>query len=57
MMRTGHGPANNAAISNMALAIILGNGYQSVPEATDRYEANRGEAAKEILGKRPRTPG
>ena len=56
-MRAGHGPANNAAFNNMALAIILGNGYRSVSEATDWYEANRGEAGKEILGKRPRTPG
>ena len=37
-MRAGHGPANNTAFSNLALAIILTAGFDRVPAATDHFE-------------------
>ena len=38
MMRTGHGPANNTAFSNLSLAVLLTAGSDRVPVATDNFE-------------------
>ena len=54
LMRTGHGPANNTAFSNLALAIILTAGFDRVPAATDHFEWHRDDALKHVLAKRPR---
>ena len=54
LMRTGHGPANNTAFSNLALAIILTAGFDRVPAATDHFEWHRDDALKHVLAKPPR---
>ena len=54
LMRTGHGPANNTAFSNLALAIILTAGFDRVPAATDHFESHRDDALKHVLAKPPR---
>ncbi len=54
LKRSGHGPANNTAFSNLALAIILTAGFDRVPAATDHFEWHRDDALKHMLTKRPR---
>ena len=54
LMRTGHGPANNTAFSNLALAIILTAGFDCVPAATDHFEWHRDDALKHVIAKHPR---
>ena len=54
LMRTGHGPRNNADLSDLALAIILSAGFDSVPAATDHFECHRDDALKHMLAKRSR---
>ena len=54
LMRSGHGPANNTAFSNLALAIILTAGFDRIPAATDHFEWHRDDALKQVLAKRPR---
>ena len=56
LARTGHGPANNVAFSNLALAIFLTRDFDCIPAATDHFQANRHDALKHILAKRPRLP-
>ena len=54
LMRTGHGPANNTAFSNLALAIILTAGFDCVPAVTGHFEWNRDDALKHVPVRRPR---
>ena len=54
LARTGHGPANNVAFNNLALAIILSNKFDCIPAANDHFQAHRDDALKHILAKRPR---
>ena len=53
LARTGHGPANNVAFNNLALAIILSNNFDCIPAANDHSQAHRDDALKHILAKRP----
>ena len=49
-VRTGHGPANNAALNNLALALLLAQRqFQTVPEAQIYYAGNREEALQLLL--------
>ena len=49
-MRTGHGPANAAALNNLALALRLSNRpFETVPEAQTYYAGNRDEALQLLL--------
>lgn len=48
-VRTGHGPANNAVLSNLVLVLIKCNGkFATVLEGMPYYPVNR-EAALEVL--------
>lgn len=46
LARTGHGPANNVAFSNLALAIILTENSDWLPAANDPFQAHRDDALK-----------
>ena len=48
-IHTHHGPANNATISNAALAIVLHAGFANVPESIDHYQQHREAALATIL--------
>ena len=49
-VRTGHGPANAAALNNLALALLLSNRpFETVPEAQTYYAGNRDEALQLLL--------
>ena len=49
-IRTGHGPANNAALNNLALALIKRSGkFATVPEGMAYYTANRAAALEAML--------
>ena len=49
-IRTGHGPANNAAPKNLALALIKRSGkFATVPEGMAYYTANRAAALEAML--------
>ena len=50
-MRTGHGPANNAALNNhLALALLLSQPqFETVPEAQIYYAGNRDKALQLLL--------
>lgn len=48
-IHTHHGPANNATISNAALAIVLHAGFTNVPESIDHYQQHREAALATIL--------
>ncbi len=48
-VRTGHGPANNAALNNAALAVLLLQGkFETVPAAQIHYAANSAAAVRLI---------
>ncbi len=49
-VRTGHGPANAAALNNLALALLLSQRpFETVPEAQIYYAGNRDEALQLLL--------
>ena len=49
-VRTGHGPANAAALNNLALALLLPQRqFATVPEAQTYYAGNRDEALQLLL--------
>ena len=49
MIRTGHGPSNNALCGNIALALIFHHGqFDSVLEAQRHYSLNREDAIKAV---------
>ena len=49
-VRTGHGPANSAALNNLALALILSRPRgETVPQAQIHYNGNRDEALERLL--------
>ena len=49
-IRTGHGPANNAALNNLALALIKRSGkFATVPEGMAYSTANRAAALEAML--------
>ena len=49
-IRTGHGPANSAALTNLALALILTRPPGgTVPDAITHYNGNRDEALERLL--------
>ena len=49
-VRTGHGPANAAALNNLALALLLPQRqFATVPEAQTYYAGNRNEALQLLL--------
>ena len=48
-IHTHHGPANNATISNAALAIVLHAGFANLPESIDHYQQHREAALATIL--------
>ena len=49
-IRTGHGSANNAALNNLALALIKRSGeFATVPEDMAHYRANRAAAPERML--------
>ena len=54
LARTGHGSANHVAFSNLALAMIPSKEFDCLSVATDHFHANRDDALKHILVKRPR---
>ena len=49
-VRTGHGPANAAALNNLTLALLLPKRqFATVPEAQTYYSGNREEALQLLL--------
>ncbi len=48
-IRTAHGPANNALLNNLALAIVLRCGFDAVPEGLTYFGVRRAEALQAIL--------
>ena len=49
-VRTGHGPANNAALNNLALALLLSQPqFETVPEAQIYSAGNRAKALQLLL--------
>ena len=49
-VRTGHGPANNAALNNLALALLLSQRqFETVPEAQIYSAGNRDKALQLLL--------
>ena len=48
-VRKGHAPANNAALNNIALAVVFHRGFRHVPEANLHFMMRRGEALDAIL--------
>ena len=48
LMRTRHGPANNAVLNNMALAIIFHNGFTGVEAAVQHFAMGRDKAIRAI---------
>lgn len=50
-VRTGHGPANNAALNNVALALLLSQPqFEAVPQAQIYYAGHSAEALQLVLG-------
>ena len=47
-VRTGHGPANNAALNNLALLLSQPQ-FETVPEAQIYYAGNRDKALQLLL--------
>ena len=48
LMRTRHGPSNNAVLNNMALAIIFHNGFTGVEAAVQHFAMDRDKAIRAI---------
>lgn len=49
-VRTGHGPANSAALNNLALALLLTQRqFATLPDAQEHYQGNRDEAVQLLL--------
>ena len=48
-IRARHGPANNATLNNIALAIVFHRGFRHVPEANLHFMMRRKEALDAIL--------
>ena len=53
LMRTRHGPTNNALFNNLALAIILQSGYSNMAEATDDFQTNRNQGLRAVTKTTP----
>ena len=53
LMRTRHGPTNNALFNNLALAIILQSGYPNLAEATDDFQTNRYQGMRAVTKTTP----
>ena len=53
LMRTRHGPTNNALFNNLALAIVLQSGYPNLAEATDDYQMNRHQGLRAVMKTTP----
>ena len=47
-MHTGHGPANNAIVNNMALAIIFRRGFTRVQAAVQHFAMDRAAALRAV---------
>ena len=51
-IRTGHGPANNAALNNLVLALIKRSGkFATVPDGMAHYRADRAAALEALLSR------
>ena len=51
-IRTGHGPANNAALNNLVLALIKRSGkFATVPDGIAHYRADRAAALEALLSR------
>ena len=48
-VRARHAPANNAAMNNIALAIVRHRGFRFVPHATTHFMMRRADALDAIL--------
>ena len=48
-IRARHGPANNATLNNITLAIVFHRGFRHVPEANLHFMMRRKEALDAIL--------
>ena len=47
--RTGHGPAKDVTLNNLALAIVLRREFGTIPEGLTRFTVRRDEALQAIL--------
>ena len=47
--RSGHAPANNATLNNIALAVVFHSGFRYLPEAQLHFAMRRRAALEAIL--------